>query len=106
MSKPHFDGPDYEPDADHHRLSKQHDRVRETALHWPGGWFTLEEMSQKTGDPAASVSAQLRHLRKPRFGSYIVEKRRRGDRSAGLFEYRVKPPANSRAAEEAEGVPI
>jgi len=31
----------------------------------------------------------LRHLRKDRFGSHVVEKQPRGDRSHGLFEYRL-----------------
>lgn len=52
-------------------------------------WRTLDEISSLTGDPPASISAQLRHLRKERFGSHIVEKRRRGERETGLFEYRV-----------------
>jgi hypothetical protein len=55
-------------------------------------WRTLEEIRALTGEPAASISAQLRHLRKPRFGSYRVEKRNRGSESHGLFEYRVLPP--------------
>lgn len=51
---------------------------------WVGG---LAEWTE--GDPAASVSAQLRHLRKPRFGGFVVEKRPRGDRERGLWEYRL-----------------
>jgi hypothetical protein len=54
-----------------------------------GQWRTLEEIAQATGDPQASVSAQLRHLRKNKFGSYIVNKRSRGDREHGLWEYQV-----------------
>jgi len=85
----HFNGPDYEPRHDWCRLAKQHERVRDCALLWPG---ELSEIAAAAGDPEASVSAPLRHLRKPRFGSYVVEKRPRGDRSAGLFEYRVSRP--------------
>jgi hypothetical protein len=48
---------------------------------------TLNELADLTGDPHTSVSAQMRHLRKPRFGSYTVERRRRGD--GGLYEYRL-----------------
>jgi hypothetical protein len=55
-------------------------------------WRTLDEIAAVTGDPTASISAQLRHLRKPRFGSYIVKKRRRGDLSLGLYEYQVLKP--------------
>ncbi len=57
-----------------------------------GAWRTVSEISEVTGDPQPSVSAQLRHLRKPRFGSYIIERRSRGDRKRGLFEYRLLVP--------------
>ena len=40
-------------------------------------WVTLAELSSKTKFPPASISAQLRHLRKARHGAYRVEKRRR-----------------------------
>ena len=90
MKEPHFNGPEYKPDHDFKRLSKQHDRIRECML--DGVWRTLSEIEHLTGDPAASISAQLRHLRKPRFGSYIVGRRHRGDRKQGLHEYRVLPP--------------
>lgn len=44
-------------------------------------WLTLEELARLTQYPPASISAQLRHLRKPRFGSFVVEKRpRQADR--------------------------
>src|SRR5260370_40960636 len=39
--------------------------------------LTLEELSKLTHYPPASISAQLRHLRKPEFGGYAVEKRPR-----------------------------
>ena len=60
-----------------------------------GSWLTLRELSQLTQFGEASISAQLRHLRKPRYGSYVVEKRvRRGivvsdiERGA-IWEYRL-----------------
>ena len=59
-----------------------------------GLWRTLKEVADNTGDPEASVSAQLRHLRKKRFGSFVLEKRPRGNRSNGLFEYRLLPPGS------------
>lgn len=43
------------------------------------GWLTLSEIRHITGDPEASISAQIRHLRKPRFGGHVIEKRRRND---------------------------
>lgn len=40
-------------------------------------WMTLGELARKTNFPEASISAQLRHLRKEQHGAYRVEKRRR-----------------------------
>jgi hypothetical protein len=40
-------------------------------------WLTLVELSRLTQYGEASISAQLRHLRKPQYGGYVVEKRRR-----------------------------
>ena len=54
-----------------------------------GTWRTLREIEDNANAPAASASAQLRNLRKERFGSFTVEKRRRGDRTNGLFEYKL-----------------
>ena len=87
MQLNHFNGPDYDPEFDDERLTKQLDRIFN--LMKDGNWRTLSEISQITGDPPASISAQLRHLRKERFGSHTVLKRDRGDREHGLFEYRL-----------------
>ena len=48
-------------------------------------WRTLDEISMTTGAPEPSVSAQLRHLRKLRFGGHTVNKRRRGNQ----WEYQL-----------------
>jgi len=94
--KPHFNGSDYSPAFDLERLTGQIRRVYD--LMRDGCWRTLDEIATTTGDPAASVSAQLRNLRKPEFGSHKIDKRARGDRSTGLFEYQLfipltEPPA-------------
>jgi len=69
-----------------------------------GEWLTLAEIALQTEFGEASISAQLRHLRKPRHGAYRVEKRRRRlDASKtpteefafaanGLWEYQVFSP--------------
>jgi hypothetical protein len=63
-----------------------------------GAWLTLTEIAEPTAFGEASISAQLRHLRKARHGRYRVEKRRRrlGESEAGpatwLWEYQVLPP--------------
>ena len=84
-----FNGPDYIPERDNARLTGQILRVFN--LMRDGKWRTLREIAEATGDPEASVSAQLRHLRKERFGSHIVEKQYRGDPESGLHEYRIVP---------------
>lgn len=81
---PEFNGHDYVSARDKARLSHQLERVFE--LMRDGQWRTLDGICQATGDPPASISAQLRHLRKARFGGYTVEKRHVG---SGLYEYRV-----------------
>jgi hypothetical protein len=60
-------------------------------------WMTLAELARKTSYPEASISAQLRHLRKPENGRHEVEKRRRKweeTTRAGshekVWEYRMK----------------
>ncbi len=83
----HFNGSDYVPALDDVRLTGQILRIY--SLMRDGAWRSLSEIEDETGDPGASVSAQLRHLRKPRFGGHQVDKRRRGEPGCGLFEYRV-----------------
>lgn len=85
-----FNGDDYIPERDNPRLATQLQRVY--AFMKDGQWRTLTEIESATRTPAASASAQLRHLRKPRFGGYTVEKRHRGDERRGLYEYRVLGP--------------
>lgn len=79
-----YNGPEYQPDRDNPRLDSQLERVRKLML--DGQWRTLQQIADATGDPVASISAQLRHLRKERFGSHIVDRRHVG---GGLYEYRV-----------------
>lgn len=79
-----FNGPEYVPERDNERLKTQIGRIK--ALMTDGEWRTLAQISETTGDPPASVSAQLRHLRKTRFGSHIVERDHLGH---GLYRYRL-----------------
>ncbi len=86
----HFNGSDYVPKHDDKRLTTQLERVKSCMI--DGNWRTLSEIESLTNAPQASVSAQLRHLKKPRFGSYILNKRSRGDRESGLWEYQLLEP--------------
>jgi len=82
-----FDGDDYVPPRDDPRLRTQIQRI--FSLMMDSKWRTLPEIEVATGDPAASISAQLRHLRKDRFGSHTLNKRHRGEKSRGYYEYQV-----------------
>lgn len=61
-----------------------------------GAWLTLQELAALTHYGEASISAQLRHLRKPRFGGFVVEKRLRenqvvrGTEIGSVWEYRLQ----------------
>lgn len=87
FDNPRFNGSDYDPKFDDERLKGQIKRIYKLMI--DGKWRSLEEIENETGDPQSSISAQLRHLRKERFGSHIVEKKARGERINGLFEYRL-----------------
>jgi hypothetical protein len=60
-------------------------------------WLTLDELAKLTHYPPASISAQLRDLRKPRFGAHTVVKRWRTTNKAmraegfgAVWEYAVQ----------------
>jgi hypothetical protein len=78
----------------------QRDTVRDVLLLAAryDAWMTLDELARKTEFPPASISAQLRHLRKVEHGGYLVEKRRRewaekaqSGRRVRVYEYQIKP---------------
>ena len=83
-----FAGSDYIPARDDDRLTRQLDRVR--TLMQDGHPRTLGAIAAIVHAPEASVSAQLRHLRKHRHGGWRVEKAYAG---RGLYQYRLQPPA-------------
>jgi hypothetical protein len=89
LRRAEFDGITYEPKLDYQRLSGQLRRVFGVMV--KGGWWTLAEIARQTGDQSeAAISARLRDLRKPKFGGFEVERRRRGEARKGLWEYRLK----------------
>ena len=89
-------GPVYDEALDGARLATQMHRVRDYMLRHD--FVTLAKIRHdleylyQRNFPEASVSAQLRHLRKKAFGSYILERRRAGKEKKGLFEYRLIRP--------------
>ena len=79
-----FDGDDYVPSRDDARFTGQLLRVWNAIQ--DGGWYTLADIADITNDPPASISAQLRHLRKSRFGSHEIDKEYIGN---GCYKYRL-----------------
>lgn len=86
-ARPDHDGATFDRGLDLDRLNAQTRRVYD--LMRDGTWRTLREIAAATGDPEASVSARLRDLRKAAFGGFTVERRRRGEPKAGIWEYRL-----------------
>jgi hypothetical protein len=85
-----FSGSNYSPELDKERLTNQLSRICELMM--DGKFRTVKEIADITGDPETSVSAQLRNLRKEKFGGYQVPKQRRGEKKRGLWEFQLLPP--------------
>ena len=84
-----FSGPAYIPALDADRLQNQHERIRDLML--DGAWRTIDEIAGILGElNTRSVDSQIRHLRKSKFGGYIVNRRNRAG-IRGLSEYQVLP---------------
>lgn len=83
-----IDGATFDPSLDACRLNNQLGKVFEVMR--CGKWKTLQEVREETGEHFDSaISARIRDLRKPKFGGYRVEARRRPGASLGLWEYRL-----------------
>lgn len=79
-----FDGSDIVPERDNNRLGKQILDIYN--LMKDGKERTLNEIHKLTGHPEASISAQLRNLRKSRFGSHDIQKKYIHN---GLYTYKL-----------------
>jgi len=95
---PDHDGATFDALLDKVRLNKQLRRVFEVVR--DGHWRTLRELEEITEDPQASISARLRDLRKTKFGGLTIERRRRGEATRGLFEYRLLRPTSDTGEDE------
>ncbi len=94
-----FDGATYDPDKDKERLTSQLKRV--TFLMSDGEWRTLQEITAAVdGSSEAGISARLRDLRKPKFGGYLVEKRRvEEDKGTWIYRLLLEPGVQEPAPE-------
>jgi hypothetical protein len=80
--------PTYSGLLDGDRLTSQLEAVQ--ALMQDGTWRTLGEIRAALGRGSeAGLSARLRESRTRQAGGWTVERRRRGDPQAGLWEYRL-----------------
>ncbi len=77
-----FDGATYDPALDEVRLTGQMRDVFECLKH--RAWVSVTEIAKRTGHPENSVSAQIRNLRKRRFGAWEIQRYRH---KSGLFLY-------------------
>ena len=90
MNKHIFSGADYQPELDFKPLMDQFNRIK--SLMMDGRARTVDEIISAIRVPgkidgANAVQAQLRNMRKPKFGGYnVVRNRRNGTRES---EYRL-----------------
>lgn len=82
-----FKGSDYKPNLDQKRLTGQAKRIHD--LMKDGEFRTFDEIHEATGDPIASISAQLRHLSNGTICSFPLNKQHRGEPKNGLWEYQL-----------------
>ncbi len=98
-------GTGFTNELDHERWRSQRDVLRDILFSAAecGAWLTLSELAALTRFPEPSIAAQLRALRVPRRGGYIVAKRRRSQRpvnSSGLVSAWKYDQASRNAAWE------
>lgn len=87
-----FDGHTFDAGYDLDRLTTQLGKVYRAMR--AGDWMTLRELQDRVGGSEAGISARLRDLRKSKWGSHTVERRRRGEAKAGVWEYRLDANIN------------
>ena len=87
LARARYEGP-VDANIDFDRLQGQTRKIFN--LMSDGIFRTLAEIEAITGYPQASISCQLRHCRKLRFGGHTVNKRRRHE-DKGTWEYQLIP---------------
>ena len=81
-----FDGPDLTT-QDNQRLTTQYNKIFNYMS--DGRYRTLYQIAKDLNYPESSVSAQLRHMRKPRFGSHTINRKRIETPNGGVYEYQL-----------------
>ncbi len=98
-------GTGFTNELDHERWRTQRDVLRDILFSAAecGAWLTLSELAALTRFPEPSIAAQLRALRTPHRGAYILAKRRRSQgpvNSSGLVSAWKYDQASRNAAWE------
>lgn len=86
VDEPDFDGASYDPTKDQKRLTGQLLRVFEAMRDCQ--WHDVASLCDLAQVSPLSITARIRDLRKPKFGSYTIERKRGNDK--GLFLYRLQ----------------
>jgi hypothetical protein len=80
-------GRTYDAELDGERIQRKRNKVFE--LMKDQAWRTLPEIQKLIGGSENGIAARLRECRQERFGSHIVNSRRRGNKKSGLWEYQL-----------------
>jgi hypothetical protein len=81
----HFGGATFDPEQDAERLTSQLDLIYHRMRDHQ--WHTLADLAHASGGSEASASARVRDLRKERFGSHTVLRKRV---EGGLYAYKLE----------------
>lgn len=80
-------GATFQESLDGERVRTQMQVIRDFML--SHDFVTLSEIEHCLKYPSASISAQLRHLKKDKFGGYELEKKRLSINNAGTWLYKL-----------------
>ena len=86
-------GTAFNEEDDGKRIRTQMQVIRDYMLANSKKYLTLKAIEIETGYPQSSISAQLRHLKKQRFGGYELRKERMSINNKGTYVYNLKQPA-------------
>lgn len=90
-----FDGAHYNVELDHERLTKQLNNVEAFMKDYK--WHSVQEVAGSLHIPENSASAQIRNLRKLKYGAFLVDAVR--IQPEGLFMYRMRKPNEQRMSD-------
>ena len=84
--------PAFVPEIDEPRTLPNQDKILRLMI--DGQWRTYREIGASTGLPAETIGSHLRNLRMDKGGGYVLCRRPRLHREAGLYEYQLLEPGS------------